>query len=523
MSNDINDIVPLDHQLDVDKEADVAVVPSNDNFYISVKGYVARKRPVQHVEQLRQHYEPTAYKVVAELAHRYGVKNIIDIGCGTARHLAPLAKEFNVIGIDYGVNLERAKTAYPHLTFIEADLEKDKGCNVALPEDTLYQSIVIAAEVIEHLVDPLYCFVRLLRHVSSYAAAIVVTSPDRRRLAKVFHWPQSLKGPPINKHHVREWTLQEMSAMFSNVSMHVVFSSWICGKAKTCPTGYTVNKNPYVNQLLVLGNSNVRRVWEDRSLPITIKVTAFVIIHPHTHRELLRYTLEHLANQQVQLFVIQKGCNVTLPSSIPILSSMYITKTEQLATVIKTAIASKEYNYGDWFLVQDANEVITVPSTSGSANLTLRQYLQKVSYGPHCFNAVPLTVVLPNTTKAPFHKEKVPFKIHSLGTWDNSEGKTIYPRRDTLRDKVRIWRKTNSGVKLFTSKASMTGDIITDVHFLGRRVYPFHLMSLRFHPRTNRPNGYRVSKNLALMYGLEIGLGYATATRKAIYESHLPY
>ena len=508
----------VDHQMAMDV-SEAKVVPSNGNYYISVKNYKARLKPVQHVEQKRIEYQPAAYQIAAELARRYHAKYIIDIGCGLANNLAKLGREFHVIGIDYDVNLAKARVAHPRLNLLDVNLDKGGKCSVPLPEDVLFESVVVSADVIEHLVDPLFCYIRLLRQLSSYVAAVVVSTPDRLRMASVYAWSQTINGPPVNRHHVREWTSVELKHLFTDVGLHVVLSAWTCGKSAGCPNGFTEKRNPYVNQLMVIGNTNVRKIWADRTIPVSVKVTAFVIVYANTKQNMLDFAVRYLSKQNVQPILVMCNCNMTTTlGTATNVTVKHIKRSKEVTRVIEDTVASSSYRYGDWFIVQDAHEVITIPRVYG-LQLTLGEMLQMVAYEPGGFNAVATTVFFMNTTKGHRHK-LVPFKVYGKGTW--GDGKIVKPKVDTLQDRVRIWRKTFYRAKFFKSRVNVTDHVITDVNFLGRRVYPFHLLSMRYHPRTDMPIP-QLSDALATMYGLEAALGYIPDSRRSVLETRYPY
>ncbi len=59
-------------------------------------------------------------------------------------------------------------------------------CFLDISEDILRQSVVMSADVIEHIVDPYYCYLPLLSHLAQYAHAVVVSTPDRERISECF-------------------------------------------------------------------------------------------------------------------------------------------------------------------------------------------------------------------------------------------------------------------------------------------------------------------------------------------------
>ncbi len=52
-------------------------------------------------------------------------------------------------------------------------------CAVNISLEVLQQSVVMSADVIEHIVDPFYCYLPLLQYMMDHAHALVISCPDR--------------------------------------------------------------------------------------------------------------------------------------------------------------------------------------------------------------------------------------------------------------------------------------------------------------------------------------------------------
>jgi SAM-dependent methyltransferase len=157
--------------------------------------------PVLQDRALR--YQEPVYRYarrrMGESAH-----TVLDVGCGTGRKLVKhfARKTDRVIGMDQGSGIERARREFPEATWIEGDLETDEVWTRA---DALRPDLVICADVIEHLVDP----VVLLDRLHDLARGrLVLSTPDRSRLEGALPL-----GPPLNTRHVREWTMDELQAL----------------------------------------------------------------------------------------------------------------------------------------------------------------------------------------------------------------------------------------------------------------------------------------------------------------------
>lgn len=161
------------------------------------------------------YWQADIYRAAAILARRAGVSHIVDIGCGTAGKLIPLAAEFEIVGIDYGDNIEQCHMRYPEGEWHNINLQAD-----IVPTKLFKDSVVICADIIEHLVYP-DNLIETLRHAASTAAYVLVSTPDRERLQQ-----GTENGPPANKAHVQEWTLAELEAWFKSERLPVAWAGW---------------------------------------------------------------------------------------------------------------------------------------------------------------------------------------------------------------------------------------------------------------------------------------------------------
>jgi hypothetical protein len=154
-------------------------------------------------------YQPDVYRRAARLARRRGASTIVDVGCGNARKLVALHPEFEVIGLDIGSNIERCRAAYPFGAWIEHDLES--GTPLPVDDNVLRTSVIVCADVIEHLLAP----ERALRTLSGTPAlCLLVSTPDRWRVYGGEHL-----GPPANPAHVREWSRKELGLLLKSCGL----------------------------------------------------------------------------------------------------------------------------------------------------------------------------------------------------------------------------------------------------------------------------------------------------------------
>jgi hypothetical protein len=155
-------------------------------------------------------WQPDVYPEAASLARRLRARKIIDIGCGVADKLVALNPEFEIIGIDYGPNIEVCRERYDFGRWIEVDLDQGESLGVSDFQDAL----LVCADVIEHLVYPERVVGLLSGALESGASALVLSTPDR----ELTNGPGDL-GPPSNPSHVREWASDELEEFLLSIGL----------------------------------------------------------------------------------------------------------------------------------------------------------------------------------------------------------------------------------------------------------------------------------------------------------------
>lgn len=149
-------------------------------------------------------WQPDVLPRAAEIARNIGASTIVDVGCGNGRRLSALSDEFNVIGIDHPSVVDRIDLPGE---WIGHDLDR----RVQLPVDpeTLARSVIVCADVIEHMAHPdrlRNAIAKALQH----APIAVLSTPDRPLVRGVDHL-----GPSPNLAHAQEWSVDEFVAFLS--------------------------------------------------------------------------------------------------------------------------------------------------------------------------------------------------------------------------------------------------------------------------------------------------------------------
>lgn len=172
--------------------------------------------PHQPVGALRKQWQPDVYLAARALAAALPATRIVDVGCGNGAKLIELARDAKLatIGVDRGANLARARASAPELDWRDHDLQDAAALPVSA--DELAGSIVINADVIEHLPEPERLLAKL-RAAHEHAELILLSTPER-------HLTRGLRdpGPPANPAHIQEWTVRELGALLraAGLAMH---------------------------------------------------------------------------------------------------------------------------------------------------------------------------------------------------------------------------------------------------------------------------------------------------------------
>lgn len=186
-------------------------------------GYSARPVPDYFDDDLGDVvWQPDVYGDAGRIARQLGARRIIDVGAGDGTKLAVLHPEFELIGIDFGANVERSARRFPFGTWRNHDL--DTAEPLPVDPDELRDSLVVCSDVIEHLLAP-ELLLKKLRFALELAPAVLISTPER----ELWHGVRTT-GPPRNRHHVREWSVREFAHLlrregFEHVSIGLTRSN----------------------------------------------------------------------------------------------------------------------------------------------------------------------------------------------------------------------------------------------------------------------------------------------------------
>ena len=161
-------------------------------------------------------WQPEVYKILFELAKKFNIKYIIDVGCGHANKLEEFSNDFEIIGIDFGENINYCRENYEFGTWIEFDFERKEL--IKITPKILSQSLIVCADVIEYMINPTYLLYNI-KHMLKECRIALISTPERDSLRGVSHF-----GPPVDNFHIREWNFDELNGLMECFGFNVVKS-----------------------------------------------------------------------------------------------------------------------------------------------------------------------------------------------------------------------------------------------------------------------------------------------------------
>ena len=195
------------------------------------------------------------------------------------------------------------------------------------------------------------------------------------------------------------------------------------------------------------------------------------------------------------------------------------------AKVIEDVVNQSSLKPDDWILIISANEIISFPNYT-VWNHSLHEALIHIGGEPYGFNAVALSVMFMEDPAGHLYTD-LPFKMFGLQPWTSGGKealKDFKPHGDTFKLRTRIWKRgySNLTIKLTMCNTTSNNLVPCDVDFAGKKNYPYHAQSLRFHPSFENPYVY-LSSDLRKMYVLEATFGYYESTRFKVMTADYLY
>lgn len=166
--------------------------------------------------ELSGSYQYYVYELASTIASQKGVVSALDLGCGTGVKTKAFIsdKVRDVVLVDQESSKSLVQSILPGSKFIGADLE---ACEIDVASEF---GLIICADVIEHLFNPMPCLQFVRKHLAPSGVALFST-PER----DVLRGKDCMVSP--HGSHVREWNGEEFKELlrFSGfeVEMHLTF------------------------------------------------------------------------------------------------------------------------------------------------------------------------------------------------------------------------------------------------------------------------------------------------------------
>lgn len=145
-------------------------------------------------------------------------RRILDVGCAsgwlTAR-MACLFPKAEVFGVDVSEKMcQKAKVIHPEVKFIQADAHK-------LPFRKGSLDLIIATEVLEHVVDPLAVLLEMKRVLSKTGEIIISMDAGNLLFNSIwFFWTKG-KGRVWKNSHLHRFNVRELRQLFLKAGFYI--------------------------------------------------------------------------------------------------------------------------------------------------------------------------------------------------------------------------------------------------------------------------------------------------------------
>ena len=171
-----------------------------DTYFIK-DGYRLNLTPISYLptEENAEIYQYDVYLSAKQIIERFHLSSVLDIGCGYGTKLVTVIHPIcgDITGIDVEVAIKVCTNKYGFGNWYVDNIENPKlGLNKKF-------DLIIAADVIEHLVNPdaLIEYIKRFLHDETF---IIISTPERDLVRG-----KGDLGAPQNPAHVREWNRYE--------------------------------------------------------------------------------------------------------------------------------------------------------------------------------------------------------------------------------------------------------------------------------------------------------------------------
>ena len=163
-------------------------------------------------------HSPRAIKIRSMFKRYLPGGTILDVGCADGALLAPISKQYRIIGVDVSTPMMELALKNGYSEIITASLE------AGLPFGNDAFDGVFCGETLEHVVDTDFALCELNR-VLKPGGVLVVTVPNVRTIFSLIRW--FLNDPPMfgaryRSGHVRDFTTKHIRVALRNNGFETV-------------------------------------------------------------------------------------------------------------------------------------------------------------------------------------------------------------------------------------------------------------------------------------------------------------
>lgn len=184
------------------------------------EGYQERGE-VPHFDDtpLKDEWQDEVYSYARRVVEMEGLTSVLDLGCGSG---FKLLKHFSDLGIRMcGAEVE------PTLSWLRRTYPDNVWLDASRLGSAQQFDAVICSDVIEHVQNPIALIKTIL---SVKPKLVVISTPDAEMMGRPL-------GPPRNKHHVREWSMEGFYNLLSDhmvVVQHLISNHEQCTQMAVC-------------------------------------------------------------------------------------------------------------------------------------------------------------------------------------------------------------------------------------------------------------------------------------------------
>lgn len=421
--------------------------------------YTARATPEIFTDSVMSTvHQPLVYEFAGRLAELSNARRIVDIGCGSAVKLKPFSDKIELVCIDLKNSLEIARTQVPCAKFIEVNLE-DGITNI---DDSIFDdSIVICADVLEHLINP-ERLAKGLASAANRAKFLLISTPDRNRARGLID-----NGPPSNTAHVREWSAEEFARFLSDCGLIIPF------------VGHTINHDKAFCKITTLILSGKESCPSQNIKPIR----ASALINMYNDEDIIEETVQHLFEQDVSVHIFDNwSTDQSFSKALDLLKKGLCANVERIPDKPESfynwkKLLREKQKYAekldcDWCIHYDSDEIRVSPWQSVNLNTALAAV---ESFG---YNAVDFTVIDFRFLEGADDIER---------NFQQSLLHFEFGRRPGLFQQIKAWKNTGP-VELANSGGHSS-------EFPDRRIYPLKFLTKHYPLRSRSQSERKILKD----------------------------